>query len=158
MSWYCLSCQSCHGNWMPQSKCCKVINLTLRTALRKNFATISPVKWFMSFVKTLSLRFVGIRKVGREYFYRLEVFCVLFLHLQCIRPQLGLTRNHHLSVCFGRESFAHCGENSAQHLHKACLKSCFGFVLRSLIPGCLISAGTLLCFFLFFVFCFTFLN
>ena len=84
-----------------------------------------------------------------------QVFCVLFLHLQCIRPQLGLTRNHHLSVCFGRESFAHCGENSAQHLHKACLKSSFGFVLRSLIPGCRISARTLLCFFLFFVFFFT---
>ena len=42
-------------------------------ALRKNFVTISPVKWFISFVKTLSLRSVGIRKVGREYFYRLEV-------------------------------------------------------------------------------------
>ena len=29
--------------------------------------------WFMFFVKTSSLRCVGIRKVGREYFYHLEV-------------------------------------------------------------------------------------
>ena len=84
---------------------------------RKNFASTSPVKWFMSFVKTSSLRSVGIRKIGREYFYYLEVDKPSVL---CTVPSLtstpvltthtpttiGLTRNHHWSVCFGRESFS----------------------------------------------------
>ena len=120
---------------------------------RKNFASISPVKWFMSFVKTSSLRSVGIRKIGREYFYYLEVDKPSVL---CTVPSLtstpvltthtptaiGLTRNHHLSVCFGRESFADCVENSAQHLHKASLKSsllffsCHGIVFHVMEIGC----------------------
>ena len=114
---------------------------------RKNFASISPVKWFMSFVKTSSLRSVGIRKIGREDFYYLEVDKPSVL---CTVPSLtstpvltthtptaiGLTRNHHLSVCFGRESFADCVENSAQHLHKASLKSSLGFFMSWYCLSC----------------------
>ena len=125
---------------------------------RKNFASTSPVKWFMSFVKTSSLRSVGIRKIGREYFYYLEVDKPSVL---CTVPSLtstSCTYNAHahnygpntkssLECLFWKGKFFCSDENFARHLYKAHLSSNLGFVLWLLILGCLISALTRLCFF-----------
>ena len=53
------------------------------------------------------------------------MFCVPFLHVLTTHTPTakGLTRNHHWSVCFGKENFADSGENRAKYLHKAYLKS-----------------------------------